>query len=186
MLCLRRHWDVLERDTVGFDDFTMVFVIGNHAGDDEREILGDVTGQQIVEAVFLFGAEQDDAAWLRGVGDFPIHRKLLGQRSEALGKFAGGEIERFRADLDAHEEAGEFVLGMLAGFRDPALVAGDERGHLGHDAAGIGAGEAEGKRAGHGCRMEGEGRRGQDTAAGAPLRRVFYRQRCPPSACLRD
>ena len=45
MLGLRRHRDEVEGDAVGFDDFAVVFVIGDYARHDEREILGDVAGE---------------------------------------------------------------------------------------------------------------------------------------------
>ena len=40
-----RDGDVMKRNTVGFDNLAMVLVVGNDAGDDEGEILGDVTGE---------------------------------------------------------------------------------------------------------------------------------------------
>ena len=142
---------------MGFDDLAVVLVVGDHAGDDEREVLRDVARQQVVEAVFLLGAEEHHAAGLGGVGDFPVHAELRGHRSEALGEFRGREVERLRPDLHAHEEASEFGLGMLAGLGDPALMSGHERGDPGHDAAGVRAGEAEGQGAGHAGGWKGRG-----------------------------
>ena len=183
---LRRHGDMVEGDAVGLDDFAMVFVVGDHAGDDEREILGDLAGQEVVEAVFLLGAEQHDAARLVGVGDFPVHRELLGQRGEALGEFAGREVEGLGPDLDTHEEAGELVFRVLASFRDPALVAGDECGHLGHDAAGVGAGEAEGERTGHVARWKGRGERVKTRRRAVCRVACFTLKYAVRHPCLRD
>ena len=68
MLGLGGHRHEVKRDAVGLDNFTVRFVVGDHAGDDEGEVLGLVACEQIVEAMFLLGAKHDNAPGLGGVG----------------------------------------------------------------------------------------------------------------------
>jgi hypothetical protein len=83
--------------------------------------------------VFLFGAEQNDAPRVGGVGEMPVHLEFLRKGRKALGEFLGGEVERTRTNFNAHEETRQIMFRVLARFGNPPVVLGYKTRHLGDD-----------------------------------------------------
>ncbi len=126
------------------DEAAEGLVVGDDAGNVDIQLLRLPACQQVVEAVLLFGDEDDEALPHRGVGDAPVHLELGGDGLEAAAEFGEVEGQRVGLDLDAHEVALRIFVGVVAGLEDPALVVGDEGGDVGDDADTVGAGGGQG------------------------------------------
>ena len=137
-----RH--VMEGDAMPLDETAESIVVGDDARDLDVEFLGLPARQQVVEAMFLLGNEDDDALLDCAVVDPPVHLQRLGDLgAETLAEFGKQEGQRIGLDLDAHEIATGQHVGMEARFENPAAVAGDETGNAGDDADLVGAGGGE-------------------------------------------
>src|SRR5271169_208282 len=78
--------------------------------------------------------------WAVGrMGEPPVHLKVAGDGSEALGKLSKGKIKIGGIELDSRQKEIGFLVSMLVGEQDVAVVAKDEVGNRGDDSFAVGA-----------------------------------------------
>ncbi len=75
------------------------------------------------------------------MGEPPVHLEVAGDGSKALGKLGQVKSEICRVELDPQEEEIRFLVPVLIGTKDVAVVAIDEVGHRGHNPFAVGAGD---------------------------------------------
>ena len=131
LLVLRIDGNVEIRDTVPLDHAAQVVVVGDHAGNLAVQFAAVPAVQQIGQAMGLLLA----ISTTRFFTSESVIRHSM-ENSRAIGAKAWREaiqVERQRVgtDLVAHEEPAVIVVGMMAGFGDPAIVGGQEVTHLG-------------------------------------------------------
>src|SRR6476646_1232878 len=73
----------------------------------------------------------------------PCHLELFGDWSEMLTEVGEWDVEVFGIEFDAHEEQSGFLVGMLVGVQDVAVVAEDEVGDGCDFALGVGTTDEE-------------------------------------------
>ncbi|MNC25728.1 hypothetical protein D3C75_738270 [compost metagenome] len=130
-----------ERNTVPLDHAAQVVVVGDHTRDLAVQFIGVPAVQQVGQAVRLAAGHQHHALFLRRVGNAPGHGELFGDRRKRLAEGFDTEWQRFGADFMAHEEPTALLIGVVAGFVDPAIVQGQEITDFRHDANTVGAGD---------------------------------------------
>ncbi|SVJ78820.1 Uncharacterised protein [Klebsiella pneumoniae] len=153
LLVLRIDGNVEIRDTVPLDHAAQVVVVGDHAGNLAVQFAAVPAVQQIGQAMGLLAGHQHHALLHLGIGDPPFHGEFAGDRGESLAEAIQVERQRVGTDLVAHEEPAVIVVGMMAGFGDPAIVGGQEVTHLGNDPDPVGTGDHQPKSA-HGYTPE--------------------------------
>ena len=143
--CRRIDRHMMEGDAMPLDETAKGVVVGDDAGNLDVEFLGLPARQQVVEAVFLLGNEDDDALLDRAVVDLPGH--LTAVRRPRCGTVRGTRRAGRAANLAlismTHEIATGQRVGVETRFENPAAVAGDETGNPGDDADLVGAGGGE-------------------------------------------
>jgi len=125
---------------VPLDHAAQIVMVGNHARNVAIQLAAVPAMQQVGQAMRFTARHQNHALAPLGVGDTPLHGKLAGNRGKGLTEPVEVERKRISADFMAHEEPAALVVGMVVGFRDPAIVGGEKVTDLGNNANAIGAG----------------------------------------------
>ncbi|MNN49575.1 hypothetical protein D3C81_1641070 [compost metagenome] len=97
--------------------------------------------QQVSQAVGLTAGHQHHALLLCRVGNAPGHGELFGDRRERFTERVDTKRQRLGADFMTHEEPTALLIGVMAGFVDPAIVQGQEITDFRHDTNTVGAGD---------------------------------------------
>src|SRR5437899_13106568 len=93
--------------------------------------------------------EDRDAGAFGGVGEPPVHLELAGDWSKSLGKLGKVKIKICRIELHARQKKIGFLISMLIGEQDVAVVAKDEFSDRCDHPFAVGAGDEADGGAGH-------------------------------------
>jgi hypothetical protein len=105
--------------------------------------------EEILQAMVILRNE-DGYAWAAaGVGEPPVHLEVAGNGSEALGKLGQVKIKVRRVELDSGQKKIGFLVSVLIGEQDVAVVAKDKIGNRGDDSFAVGAGDEKDGGVGH-------------------------------------
>ena len=132
-----------ELDTEVAGDFAQVVVVRHRQQDVGIEVAHAPPRQQVVEAVRQLAHEQRDPRAVVGEAQRVRHAEPRPHRLEGLGDFFPRQLEPVELPLDSLEEDAALDVGVLVGVDDVAVVAGDEFGHLRHEALLVAAAQEE-------------------------------------------
>jgi hypothetical protein len=128
-------------DAVEVGDTLVIGMVGNDQRDFAAQFAALVAVEKVLQAVVKLRDEDGDAGAVGGVGESLGHLEVVGDGSKALGKLGKVKIKICRIELDARKKEIGFLVSMLIGEEDVAVVAKDEFGDRGNDAFAVGAGD---------------------------------------------
>ena len=121
-------------------------MVGENEGDVDRPFAAFVTGQDVIEAMGLFGNEHGHFQVFAGEMQFPLNLKAVGDGFEAGGKLVGREGETFQLPFHAGKEDTVFGVDILIQGDDVAVVLQNEGGKGGDNAALVRTGDEKNRR----------------------------------------
>ena len=131
-----RH--VMVGDAIPLDQIAKCLMVGDDAGNVDRQVPDFTAVQKVGQAVVEFADQHDDARHAGGIDQPPLHLQFLRNPTEVLPKrlyrrAIGGMVED-----PAHEKHPARRLVVLGGVGDRGAPPGEERRDAGHDARPVG------------------------------------------------
>ena len=130
-------------DAVEVGDTLVIGMIGNDQRDFAAKFATLVAVKKVLQAMVILRDEDGDAGAFGGVSEPPFHLEVAGDGSKAFGKVGKVKIKICRIELNPRQKEIGFLVSMLIGEQDVAVVAEDEFGNRGDDPFAVGAGDQE-------------------------------------------
>jgi hypothetical protein len=140
LIFFRDRYDEV-RDAVEVGDALVIGVVGNDQRDFAAKFATLVAVEQILQAMVILRNEDRDAGAVGGVCEPPVYLEVAGDESKSIGKLGKVKIEICRVELYPGQKEIGFLLSMLIGEQDVAVVAKDKFSNRGNDAFAVGAGD---------------------------------------------
>ena len=125
-LVLLADRDTVVGDFVPLHHPAQVFMVRDNGGDVHIQLATVPAVQQIGHAVGFLAAHEHHFLGLGRVGNVPAHLEFPGDGLERGTELVQAERDRAGLDFVPHEEPAGLVVGVMAGFSDPAIVGGQE------------------------------------------------------------
>ncbi len=118
-------------------------MVGNDQRDFAAKFATLVAVEQILQAMVILRNEDRDAGAVGGVCEPPVHLEVASDGSKSIGKLGKVKIEICRVELYPGQKEIGFLVSMLIGEQDVAIVAKDKFSNRGDHTFAVGARDEE-------------------------------------------